>query len=322
MCGICAVLKFQGEPDVDRAALARMNQSLVHRGPDEEGMYVSGRVGLAMRRLSIIDVATGHQPATNEDESVWLVYNGEIYNHEHLRTDLINRGHRYQSRSDTETIVHLYEEYGRNCVQHLRGMFAFVLWDTRCKRLFAARDRLGIKPLYYWRDHKKFLFASEIKALLAHPGINAQFNRTTLPEYLAFGYLSGTETMFSGVRKLPPGHILELDEDGVARIERYWDLPHKTSNENRPKSYYVQTYGEMLEQAVSSHLMSDVPLGVFLSGGWRRKHGANRSRRSRWATPRSLTASLLMHAKWLATWVPNIMRCRSAARSFSIRCRN
>ena len=189
-----------------------------------------------------------------------------IYNHRELRKQLQAQGHRFRSRSDTETIVHLYEEYGRDCVQHLRGMFAFALWDARKRRLFAARDRLGIKPFYYSHTSERFLFGSEIKSLQAYPGMSAKLNRTALPEYLAFGYLSGTETFFAGIHKLAPGHTLELEEAGNLKIEQYWDL-EPADDEVRSRTYYVDTYRGLLEEAVSSHLMSDVPLGVFLSGG-------------------------------------------------------
>jgi asparagine synthase (glutamine-hydrolysing) len=267
MCGICGVMTLDHDRGVERSGLEAMNRRIVHRGPDDGGFYVSGNVGLAMRRLSIIDVQAGHQPLSNEDGTVWVVYNGEIYNHNDLRPLLEERGHRYRTRTDTETIVHLYEEYGRDCVQHLRGMFAFALWDARRRRLFAARDRLGIKPFYYRHSADVFLFGSEIKAILAYPGVQAEFNRAVLPEYLAFGYLAGSDTFFTGVKKLLPGHTLELDENGEFRLERYWDLTTPPESEKKPKSFYINTYREMLEGAVSSHLMSDVPLGVFLSGG-------------------------------------------------------
>lgn len=266
MCGICGIFHFDSERVVDRDTLEKMNQQIVHRGPDDAGFFVQRNVGLAMRRLSIIDVKTGHQPISNEDGSVWIVYNGEIYNHEELRCDLIARGHQYRTHSDTETIVHLYEEYGRDCVQRLRGMFAFVIWDARSRKLFAARDRLGIKPFYYFVDSDRFLFGSEIKTLLAHPGVRAEFNQPVLPEYLAFGYLAGRETFFSGIQKLPPGHTLEIAENGVPQIQEYWELT-PVSGEPRPEKYYVETYRELLEGAVQSHLMSEVPLGMFLSGG-------------------------------------------------------
>ncbi|MGH9405737.1 MAG: asparagine synthase (glutamine-hydrolyzing) [Terriglobia bacterium] len=267
MCGICGVFNFDRSDPVSASALEAMNRRIFHRGPDDEGFYAAGNIGLAMRRLSIVDLSTGHQPMSNEDGSLWIVFNGEIYNHRELRPGLEARGHRYRTQCDTETIVHLYEEYGRACVDHLRGMFAFAIWDTRSRRLFCARDRLGIKPFYYHLDARRFLFGSEIKALLAHPSLQAEFDRVVVPEYLAFGYLSGEETFFRGVRKLMPGHWLELDETGKAEIDQYWDVSAAASSDSRPRSYYVETYGEMLERAVSSHLMSDVPLGVFLSGG-------------------------------------------------------
>jgi len=165
MCGICGILRFDASR-VERETLVEMNQQIVHRGPDDAGLFLEGGVGLAMRRLSIIDVQSGHQPISNEEGNVWVVFNGEIYNHQELRRELEARGHRYRTHSDTETIVHLYEEHGRDCVQYLRGMFAFVIWDARSQKLFAARDRLGIKPFYYLRDQEKFLFGSEIKTLL------------------------------------------------------------------------------------------------------------------------------------------------------------
>src|SRR5437879_4393054 len=267
MCGICGIVYSGKERRVQRDTLAQMNARIVHRGPDDDGFFVEGNVGLAMRRLSIIDVRTGHQPISNEDESLWIVYNGEIYNHRELRSKLEARGHRYRTRSDTETIIHLYEEYGCDCVQHLRGMFAFAIWDRRLRRLFIARDRLGIKPLYYVYDGKKFVFGSEIKAILAYPGIKPEFNQNTLAEYLAFGYIAGQETMFRGIRKLLPGNRLEIDEAGKIKIEPYWDLSIPAGNDGRPRPHYIKAYRELLEECVASHLMSDVPLGVFLSGG-------------------------------------------------------
>src|ERR1700722_1005000 len=215
MCGICGIYYSNRQQRVDPDVLAAMNQQIAHRGPDDAGFYVRENVGLAMRRLSIIDVRTGHQPISNEDETRWIVFNGEIYNHRDLRQKLEARGHRYRTNSDTETIVHLYEEYGSECVQHLQGMFAFAIWDQRKRQIFIARDRLGIKPLYYCHDYchdgDRLLFGSEIKALLAHPQLRPEFNRKTLREYLAFGYISGEETMYAGIRKLMPGHTLTLD---------------------------------------------------------------------------------------------------------------
>ncbi len=267
MCGICGIFNYRDGQRANEAALLEMNQQLVHRGPDDAGTLVSDRTGLAMRRLSIIDLKTGHQPLCNEDGSIWIVFNGEIYNHAELRQKLIARGHTYRTHSDTESVVHLYEEYGSDCVDHLRGMFAFAIWDKPRHMIFAARDRLGIKPFYYCQRDGAFVFGSEIKALLVYPGIRPEFNTGVLPEYLAFGYVSSEETLFSGVRKLPAGHTLRLGENGEIAIRRYWDLSVADDSEPRPRSYYVNRYRELLEDAVSSHLMSDVPLGVFLSGG-------------------------------------------------------
>jgi asparagine synthase (glutamine-hydrolysing) len=267
MCGICGIYNFDRSIPADRSTLEAMNRQIIHRGPDDDGFYFSGNVGLAMRRLSIVDLQTGGQPVTNEDKTVWLVYNGEIYNHEELRAQLIALGHRFRSRSDTETIVHLYEEYGNDCVRHLRGMFAFALWDTRQQRLFVARDRLGIKPFYYRISRDNFLFGSEIKAILAHPSVRAEFNVSALPEYLAFGYLAGPRTLFREIQKLPPGHTLEIDTAGKLTIRQYWDLASSDVPAGKSEKECTEKYREMLEGAVKSHLMSDVPLGMFLSGG-------------------------------------------------------
>ena len=268
MCGICGIFLFDKIQRVNREVLSDMNRQIAHRGPDDDGFFVDGNVGLAMRRLSIIDIRTGHQPLSNEDGSIWIVFNGEIYNHGELRKDLISRGHRYRTQSDTETIVHLYEEYGKNCVQYLRGMFAFAIWDRSRRSLFIARDRLGIKPLYYRHQGDTFLFGSEIKTILNYPHVRPEFNRGTLAEYLAFGYIAGEETMYAGINKLLPGHTLILEEDKRAlQIEPYWDLNIQSDDGKRPYEHYVSEYRERLEDCVSSHLMSDVPLGVFLSGG-------------------------------------------------------
>ena len=267
MCGICGIFYPDPRRRVERDTLEEMNGRIAHRGPDDAGFFVEGNVGLAMRRLSIIDIATGHQPISNEEDNIWIVYNGEIYNHQEFRSAMEARCHHYRTKSDTESIIHLYEEYGPDCVKHLRGMFAFAIWDRRKRKLFAARDRLGIKPLYFRYDGKALLFGSEIKTILAYPGVKAEFNRSTLAEYLAFGYITGAETMYSGIEKLPPGHTLEVDENGKLTITPYWDLTVAPDNDSKPREYYVKTYRELLEQCVSSHLMSDVPLGVFLSGG-------------------------------------------------------
>jgi asparagine synthase (glutamine-hydrolysing) len=267
MCGIAGILELGENKHVESGALRRMCDVMAHRGPDDDGFFIQGKIGLGMRRLSIVDLAGGHQPISNEDGSIWIVFNGEIYNHRALRERLITLGHRYRSQSDTETIVHLYEEYGKDCVQHLRGMFAFAIWDARRKSLFIARDRLGIKPLYYRHTLQNFIFASEIKVLLAYGDVERSFNRAALPEFLAFGYLSGDETFYAGVHKLMPGHRLEINEQGDVNVEQYWDLPAASSDKVRDERFYIDSYRELLEGAVNSHLMSDVPLGVFLSGG-------------------------------------------------------
>jgi asparagine synthase (glutamine-hydrolysing) len=267
MCGIAGILEFGRDTRANAAALREMCRVITHRGPDDQGFYTDGAVGIGMRRLSIVDVAGGHQPISNEDGTLWIVFNGEIYNHLDLREQLIARGHRYVTHSDTETIIHLFEEYGEDCVKQLRGMFSFAIWNRNTKTLFIARDRLGIKPLYYRLTPERLLFGSEIKALLAHGGIRPQFNRAALPEYLAFGYLSGEESFYAGIRKLLPGHTMTIGPDGQAQIRQYWDLDTSTPHASRDENHYVQSYRELLEGAVTSHLMSDVPLGVFLSGG-------------------------------------------------------
>src|SRR5882757_758890 len=267
MCGIAGILEFGRDARGDSGALRNMCQIMAHRGPDDDGFYTDGPAGIGMRRLSIVDLATGHQPISNEDGSLWIVFNGEIYNHLSLRERLIARGHAYRTHSDTETIVHLYEEYGRDCVQHLRGMFAFAIWDRNKRTLFIARDRLGIKPLYYQLRPERLLFGSEIKVILAHGTTRAEFHRAALPEFLAFGYLSGEETFYSGIAKLLPGHTMEIGLNGKPEIRQYWDLDATSPHESRDEGYYVNSYRELLEGAVNSHLMSDVPLGVFLSGG-------------------------------------------------------
>lgn len=267
MCGIAGVLEFGTQARANPAVVRRMCDVMTHRGPDDEGIFTRGKIGLGMRRLSIVDVGGGHQPIGNEDGTIWIVFNGEIYNHAELRKDLTARGHLYRTNSDTETIIHLYEEYGKDCVGHLRGMFAFAIWDSKRNSLFIARDRLGIKPFYYRLTSDNFIFGSEIKVLSAYPGVSRDFNRSVLPEFLAFGYLSGDETFYAGVRKLMPGHWLEINERGEICLDQYWDLKLPAETTKQTPGHYVETYRALLEQSVGSHLMSDVPLGVFLSGG-------------------------------------------------------
>jgi asparagine synthase (glutamine-hydrolysing) len=268
MCGICGILDLKGRRPRESDVQA-MSGVLRHRGPDDEDAFASGPLAMAFRRLSIVDVAGGRQPMANEDGTVWIVFNGEIYNDPELRPLLQQRGHCYATNSDTETILHLYEEYGVDCVRHLRGMFAFAIWDARNKRLFCARDRLGIKPFYYRLDGDRFAFASEIKALFELPGVHARLNRRVLPEFFALGYISSPETLFEGIVKLLPGHrlLFDLSQDKVPRITQYWDLDIASRHPELKESDYVEQFSELFTEAVRTHLRSDVPLGVFLSGG-------------------------------------------------------
>lgn len=243
-----------------------MTESIRHRGPDGEGYYSDAYASLGHRRLSIIDVSSGHQPMANETEDMWIVYNGEIYNHADLRMRLERAGHRYKSRCDTETVLHGYEQFGPDCLADFRGMFSFALWDSNARTLFCARDRLGIKPFYYYWDGKLFAFASEIKALLEHPSISPAFEESLLSEYLAFGYTSGEHTLFSGIRKLLPGHYLLLSHDRLV-IRQYWDVPRHSTSEKRNDESWIHECAERLDTSVDLRMMSDVPLGVFLSGG-------------------------------------------------------
>ena len=267
MCGIAGIVRLNPRESVDGARVERMRESLRHRGPDGEGLWLDGPVGLGHRRLAIVDLPGGAQPMANEDESVWLVYNGEIYNHAALRAELEERRHSYRSRSDTETILHLYEEEGERCVERLQGMFAFAIWDSRQRRLFLARDRLGIKPLYWARTGDELLFASEIKAILAAGSIAPALNAEVLPEYLATRFVSGEETFFQGIRKLLPGHTLSWSPGEEPRVRRYWSVPLPIERDSRTRAECAEEVREELELAVAGHLMSDVPLGVFLSGG-------------------------------------------------------
>jgi len=270
MCGIAGFARVGADRETP-AVLERMTCAIRHRGPDDFGYYVDPHVALGHRRLSIIDLAAGHQPMSNEDGTAWIVYNGEIFNHAEVRPELERAGHRYVSHCDTETIIHAYEEFGPACLERFRGMFAFALWDKRRKTLWCARDRLGIKPFYYFWNGRVFAFASEIKALLEHPEISPRLEESGLPEYLAFGYLSGEQTLFSGIRKLMPGHWLQLrfdDSEPSLTIKQYWDVPApQTAPETRGEQDWIQECRRRLEETVRMRLMSDVPLGMFLSGG-------------------------------------------------------
>ena len=267
MCAIAGIVKFDQRERVERSRLARMAEVQQHRGPDGSGLWLDGPVGLAHRRLAIIDVAGGHQPMTNEDDSLWIVFNGEIYNHATLRREMERAGHRYRTRSDTETILHLYEAFGPRCVDRLQGMFAFAIWDRRQRRLLLARDRVGIKPLYYACTEQELLFASEIKGILASGGLKASFNEAILPEFLANRYVAGTDTFYRGIDKLLPGHLLEWSAEQGLNVHRYWRPPQTTVDRGMSLADQADQLRTGLRQAVHSHLMSDVPLGLFLSGG-------------------------------------------------------
>ncbi len=268
MCGICGIAIPEGfNKDVDAATLVRMRDSLTHRGPDDGGVYIDRVVGLGHRRLSIVDLAGGHQPMSNEDGSVWITYNGEVYNHRDLRPSLEERGHVYQTNCDTETIIHLYEEHGPRAVDQLRGMFAFAIWDQTRRRLVLARDRLGIKPLYYTlSDDGVICFASEIKALIEARAVRAELNYDALADYAANRSTSGEETLFRGVKRLLPGHTL-VWTDGRIEIERYWDVSFAKPSERLTDDQYVDEFSELFRESVKLRLMADVPLGMFLSGG-------------------------------------------------------
>ena len=264
MCGICGLIEREGVSP-DPGLLARMNERLFHRGPDGGGQWIEGRAAIAMRRLAIIDLQTGQQPMFNETGDIGIVFNGEIYNYHELRADLEGRGHRFASQSDTESIVHLYEEYGVDGIARLNGMFAFAIWDSREQRLVLARDRAGKKPLYYAPQPDGLAFASEIHSLLAYPGISREINVTALDNYFTFGYVPPPLSIFEGIRQLEPGHLL-VWQHGRITTQRYWRLlPGKRDFRSREEA--VDELYKLIEDAVRIRLYSDVPFGALLSGG-------------------------------------------------------
>jgi asparagine synthase (glutamine-hydrolysing) len=266
MCGIAGQFFLDGLQAVDPALIQRMTDAIAHRGPDGEGQYVRGPIGLGHRRLSIIDLHTGSQPMCNEDGTVWIVFNGEIYNYQELRADLLGRGHTFKSASDTEVIVHLYEEFGEGCVSRLRGMFAFAIWDERNKKLFLARDRIGIKPLYYTTIGNALLFASEIKSLLMNPAVPRRFSPQGIDRFLTYYYMPGTETLFEGIFKLEPGYHLTVSSGQIVK-RQYWDLHFEPAPKWKSFDDAVGALQLMLRQSVNAHMIADVPVGVLLSGG-------------------------------------------------------
>lgn len=264
MCGICGKLNFDNANGVSGAVLKSMADAIEHRGPDDEGFYRSGPVGFGFRRLSIIDLNTGHQPISNEDGTIWIVFNGEIYNYRELRQELKARGHVFATQTDTEVIVHLYEEFGENCVEKLRGMFGFAIWDERQRQLLLARDRVGIKPLYYWTSEKSLIFGSEIKAILADPEVKPELAPEVIDRFLTFLYLPGDETLLKNVRKLEPGKYM-LVRDGKTVIREYWSLDF--SPQPRSQHRAEKELLDLFEESVKLHMISDVPVGFLLSGG-------------------------------------------------------
>jgi asparagine synthase (glutamine-hydrolysing) len=265
MCGICGVLGFGGRP-VRAEEVREMCASMVHRGPDEDGLFTRPGLGLGMRRLSIIDLGGGSQPIRNEDGTVVVVMNGEIYNYRELRRELIDSGHTFSTASDTETIVHLYEDYGDGVVEKLRGMFAFALWDERRRRLLLARDRIGIKPLYYTTANGRLFFASELKALLASGEIPRALDYHAVAHLLTFLTTPVSESVLAGVRKLPPGHYLVASPEGRVDVRPYWDVVFE-EDPSRTEAEWAEGLREEVDESVRLHLASDVPLGAFLSGG-------------------------------------------------------
>jgi len=264
MCGICGIVHRDREHPVSPAAIQAMCDAIIHRGPDEEGQHIAGPAGLGMRRLAIIDLSSGQQPIFNEERSAAIVLNGEIYNHLELRRELEGRGHRFRTHADTEAILHAYEEWGEACPAHLNGMFAFAVWDEPRQRLFIARDRIGKKPLYYYCDAERLVFASEIKALLTLPEILREIDPRALDAYLTFEYIPAPMSIFKGIHKLPHAHWLSLDAAGL-RIERYWRLRYQAAA--RTEAEFAEEFRELLRDATRIRLMSEVPLGAFLSGG-------------------------------------------------------
>jgi asparagine synthase (glutamine-hydrolysing) len=266
MCGIAGIVSSERAERIEEITVHRMCQAIVHRGPDDEGIFTTHNVGLGMRRLSIIDLSGGHQPIFNEDRSIWIVFNGEIYNFPELRPGLEARGHRFYTNTDTETIVHLYEEMGAACVQKLRGMFAFALWDDRQQSLLVARDRLGKKPVHYGLHKGRLYFASEIKSILAVAPELAEINQAALLQYMYLGYIPDPATAFLGIHKLPPGHLLTFERSKLS-IRKYWDLPEYATHNPSSEEECLEELERRLAEAVNIRLISDVPLGALLSGG-------------------------------------------------------
>ncbi len=268
MCGIAGIYNFQDSRAVDRTLLQRMTDVIQHRGPDADGIYVKGNIGLGHRRLSIIDLSdAGRQPMFSDDQQLAIVFNGEIYNFSDYRQNLQKRGHTFHSRTDTEVILYLYREYGEQCLQYLRGMFAFALWDEQKQQLLLARDRLGQKPLYYYCDGRRLVFGSELKSLMEDPTIPKEINYEALYDYLMYLYIPSPKTIYKNIFKLPPAHYLVCSRDGISEPREYWDISFAHVEEDKDEAYFCEKLIEMLQEASKIRLISDVPLGAFLSGG-------------------------------------------------------
>ena len=266
MCGIAGIIYKNKNREVNPEALIAMRDSMVHRGPDDEGLFIDNHIGLAHRRLSIVGLSTGHQPMTNESESLWIVFNGEIYNYPDLKQQLIKKGYQFRTESDTEVIIHLYTEYGKDCVLHLNGMFAFAIWDKNTQQVFLARDRMGVKPFYYAETDDAVIFSSEIKSLLAFPGFNAECNESAVYEYFLFRAVTGEKTLFKDVKSILPGYIMTISGNEI-RLNSYWNLRNKAVDTIITPAEAKERLSELLDDAVRIRLMSDVPLGTFCSGG-------------------------------------------------------
>lgn len=268
MCGITGKIYLDKSRRVESFVLKNMTDVISHRGPDDEGFYINNNVGLGFRRLSIIDLNTGHQPLTNMNGSIWIIFNGEIYNYLEQKEILLKKGYKFKTTTDTEVILHLYEEHGINCLQYLRGMFAFAIWDNNKKQLFCARDRFGIKPFYYYMDSEKFLFGSEIKAILKSGNIDKTISFEALDTYFAYGYITSNLSIFKEIKKLQPAHylILSFKNEVSLKIERYWEIKF-APNYDKTESQWKEEIEESLSEAVKLHMIADVPLGAFLSGG-------------------------------------------------------
>lgn len=267
MCGIAGVIYTDPLRSPEYSVLRQMGDAIAHRGPDGEGIFRGANAGLVHRRLSIIDLAGGHQPIGNEDESIQVVFNGEIYNYKELRSQLELQGHVFRTNSDTEVLVHLFEEYGPHLCNRLRGMFAFAIWNSRSRQLMLARDHLGQKPLYIYRDEEKLLFGSELKAILAHPGVNTDIRPTAVEDYLTFGFIPGMNSIFRNVEKLPPAHWMVVSARQISsKPQKYWSLSFNTELAGTEKTWREQV-DEGIRESVQAHLTADVPVGAFLSGG-------------------------------------------------------